>query len=630
MKSKKRPYHKIRRLDVTGGFLHGMSLEFGAHLNCIIGARGTGKSTVLELLRWALGQMPDLNDTERYRDVERMVQANLGTGHVKVELETQHGVRYTVQRKCGEEATVVDERGDPVAIDIGKGTIFSAAVYSQNQIEDIAKDPLFQLKLIDKFVSDQVRELNSRLKAVVQSLESNAMSTIAIRGEIVALEEKTAELGDITEKLKAFKIDETTAEQKQIQVESQAKALRDQEKRSLARIVASFTEGPDGLAGVLRDWEKQLAAAWNDEVFKGRNEALFQEVRALATQSIKTASAKIQEALAEVASARSALQGKKESLDTLHLRQEQAYQTLLDRSVKEKERTRERDALLQRHGELIESQKKLDQCRTELSNLTKSRQSLLQQMSELKDERFDLRQGVAKSLTEQLAPHVRVRMAPSGNTDSYREVLLERMKGSGFKYTQVVDRLVQRIPPTEFAAILQRADVQALQDQLEIEADRANRIVLHLKDSKSAFDIEVLELHDLPSIELKDGPDYKDSAILSTGQKCTTILPILLLESASPLLIDQPEDNLDNTYIYETIVKSVLEVHDQRQLIFVTHNANIPVLGDAENIFVLQSTGRQSRLKASGDVDAVKEEIESVMEGGKEAFKRRSARYGYA
>jgi len=109
-----------------------------------------------------------------------------------------------------------------------------------------------------------------------------------------------------------------------------------------------------------------------------------------------------------------------------------------------------------------------------------------------------------------------------------------------------------------------------------------------LSGIQRVFDIEIVELLDLPRIELLDGDAYKDSTMLSTGQKCTTILPILLLESESPLLIDQPEDNLDNRFIYETVVKSVSEMKAKRQLLFVTHNPNIPVLGDAEKVQLQQ------------------------------------------
>jgi ABC-type bacteriocin/lantibiotic exporter with double-glycine peptidase domain len=138
----------------------------------------------------------------------------------------------------------------------------------------------------------------------------------------------------------------------------------------------------------------------------------------------------------------------------------------------------------------------------------------------------------------------------------------------------------------------------------------------------------VAELHDRPILELKDGEDYKDSTSLSTGQKCTTILPILLMESERPLLIDQPEDNLDNAFVFETIVQSISEVRGRRQLIFVTHNPNIPVLGDAARVFCLSSTGRSGRVENAGTVDDVAAQIMTILEGGRAAFDARQKRYG--
>jgi hypothetical protein len=64
-------------------------------------------------------------------------------------------------------------------------------------------------------------------------------------------------------------------------------------------------------------------------------------------------------------------------------------------------------------------------------------------------------------------------------------------------------------------------------------------------------------------------------------------------------------------------------------LVFITHNPNIPVLGEAQQVFVLQSNGRQANVKAMGTVDKVKDEIETILEGGKEAFQKRKERYGY-
>jgi len=134
---------------------------------------------------------------------------------------------------------------------------------------------------------------------------------------------------------------------------------------------------------------------------------------------------------------------------------------------------------------------------------------------------------------------------------------------------------------------------------------------------------------DEPRIQLRDGENYKDSLTLSTGQKCTAILPILLMDSENPLLVDQPEDNLDNRFIFETVVGSIRRIKRCRQLLFVTHNPNIPVLADAERVFVLDSNGSAATKANEGSVDQCKPDIITLLEGGEEAFKRRKERYAY-
>ena len=95
-----------------------------------------------------------------------------------------------------------------------------------------------------------------------------------------------------------------------------------------------------------------------------------------------------------------------------------------------------------------------------------------------------------------------------------------------------------------------------------------------------------------------------------------------------PLVVDQPEDNLDNHFIYETVVKAVRRMKERRQMILVTHNANIPVLGEADLVIVMNSDGRTGHVEKSGTVDNCRREIIDLLEGGPEAFKRRSERYG--
>jgi len=117
---------------------------------------------------------------------------------------------------------------------------------------------------------------------------------------------------------------------------------------------------------------------------------------------------------------------------------------------------------------------------------------------------------------------------------------------------------------------------------------------------------------------------------LSPGQRCSAILPILLLTGNSPLIIDQPEDNLDNRLIRQVIVNVLASIKLRRQVIVATHNPNLPVLGDAEQVIVLRAIEEnQARLEACGDLESneIVECITDIMEGGREAFQYRHSVY---
>lgn len=140
---------------------------------------------------------------------------------------------------------------------------------------------------------------------------------------------------------------------------------------------------------------------------------------------------------------------------------------------------------------------------------------------------------------------------------------------------------------------------------------------------------------DVPVIRLNDRPkDEKSKARpveeLSPGQRCSAILPILLLTGTSPLLIDQPEDNMDNRLIRQVIVNILSSIKLRRQVILATHNPNLPVLGDVEQAIILQGVGeRECQVRAIGDLDAgnVVHHLTEVMEGGREAFQYRQTIY---
>ena len=94
-------------------------------------------------------------------------------------------------------------------------------------------------------------------------------------------------------------------------------------------------------------------------------------------------------------------------------------------------------------------------------------------------------------------------------------------------------------------------------------------------------------------------------------------------------MIDQPEDDLDNRYIYDEVVRVLSRVCEGRQVIVATHNANIPVLGDAELVLALDADADRSRVLACGGLEAprVADQARQILEGGDQAFLARHRRY---
>ena len=117
----------------------------------------------------------------------------------------------------------------------------------------------------------------------------------------------------------------------------------------------------------------------------------------------------------------------------------------------------------------------------------------------------------------------------------------------------------------------------------------------------------------------------------SAGQKTTTILTFLLAYGSQPLLLDQPEDDLDNRLVYDLIVARLKVAKSKRQIIVVTHNANIPVNGDSEYIVSMNSETDMIQVNRTGTMDDenIRQEICDVMEGTKDAFEMRAKKYHF-
>ena len=232
---------------------------------------------------------------------------------------------------------------------------------------------------------------------------------------------------------------------------------------------------------------------------------------------------------------------------------------------------------------------------------------------------------------------IRVEVGAFGDTQDLAEHLGDRLGTEGFERDrralasmiepdemtewdwQRLDRVVEQISSVSAGdpAGWDIRDVRFVNKLQNTEPERLDRIALYLPD-------------DTVTVSFRDHPNtsWRSLEQGSPGQQTAALLAFVLGYGSEPIILDQPEDDLDNTLIYDLLVTRLRQTKKARQIIIVTHNPNIVVHGDAELVISLESGRGQSRVNSIGGLQEskVRAEVCRVMEGGQEAFESRYRR----
>ena len=238
-------------------------------------------------------------------------------------------------------------------------------------------------------------------------------------------------------------------------------------------------------------------------------------------------------------------------------------------------------------------------------------------------------------MNNRLKGKLRVEVAVEADRTPLKTFLLGcRLDGIGEKRLSWIDEQ-DTLKPLALAHLIRQGSVN-LQLELGISALVADALIK--LSASQLMELEALELDHRVEISLNISHSESEAAFkpldkLSTGQQCTAILHMLLLENVDPLIMDQPEDNLDNAFIAERIVHELRAAKTNRQFLFATHNANIPVFGDAEWIGVFTSEENRGSLdsdaQGSIDVPVIRDQVANILEGGRAAFIQRKEKYEF-
>lgn len=607
----------IERIQIEEGFLNGFDLTLSPGLNVLIGARGTGKTSVIELIRFALAAKNHTTES-RARSLDH-AHAVLQSGEVSVHLGVE-----------GESSNVLVARSVNDDQPRTNGHFIAPIVLSQTEIETLGLSEAGRLTLIDGFIAGR-----SALRA---DAAATANAIRSIYKEISSLEVEIAGLVDSMSKLTALVEQLNQLKEQQVQFEKQSKVVAEKQgvltklnvqlsnssirEEVLRRFLESSQEWSESLSNLAaQDYGLE---PWDGDPAEDPLEGLRQKYRDSA-RAVDVAAGQFS-SLSETALNRiQNLAAKRTEVE----KEARMLRTELDKLVEGSGALARQVAGLEKQIAQIQAREKISaERRARLMELRKRRDKHLATLISIRDQRYDQRRQIAEGLTRALGPHIRIELERSSQFGEYAKAIANALRGSGMKYAELAATLSQRISTRELVEIIDQGDFEQLAELAEIPKDRAARLLGHLKDYGTA-EIATCDIEDNVQMSLLDGVEYKDIMHLSAGQRCTVILSIVLQHNERTLVIDQPEDHLDNAFIATTVIKALRERKGRGQVILSTHNANIPVLGEADRVIELTSDGRNGFLQISQPLEHPEavDAITNVMEGGRAAFEKRAEFY---
>lgn len=616
----------------SGGFLGDMTLRFNEDLNVLVGGRGTGKSTLIESLRYVLDREP-VGDEAR-KSHQGIVRNVLRSGsRISLHVRSHHpAVRdYWIERTVPNPPVVRSADGE--VLDLKTTDVLPGIeIYGQHEIAELVRHPDKLTHLLQRFMPPKERDGESH-QATADGLLASRRRILDLRRELDQVEERLASLPALEETLLRF-------EEAGLEAKLREKSILVREEQ----ILQSSTDSLRPLRTVLGQLDRALPIDRGELQPEAMADLPGKWILAQAEPALAELEAAAEKVRADLAAALERADEALRGVDTLFAERRASVQEAYEAILRELQQSRvdgeEFIRLRQQIERLRPLKERESELRQELSKAENARRQLLAGLEQERADQFRELERAAARVNQQLAGQVRVRLTYAGHREPFFTLLRNQVGGRLSEAIEALRR-VEDLSLGEFAAAC-REGRDALVEKLSIPPAQADRLAQ--AEPVTLMEIEEMELGSTTAIELNINswessvePLWQPLENLSTGQKATAVLLLLLLESDAPLIVDQPEDDLDNRFIAEGIVPKMREEKRRRQFVFATHNANIPVIGDAELIIGLSATGEAGQGMASiaretlGSIDspAVQKLVGEILEGGRNAFEMRRRKYGF-
>jgi len=626
---KEEKHSKILELKISSNFFSDeLHLSFNDNLNTIIGGRGTGKSTLLEAIRYGL-DIP-YQSTEAKKRADEILRSNFTNGKIILTIySTRYNKNFIIERNYGQPQTIKNEDGSLSFLSL-KDILPEIKMFGQNEIFEFAEKPENHVKLIEQFLP----ELKDNIPDIQKQLKENRIKLIQTKERLDEFDAKINRENQLKERLnnlKALGLDKKFEEQNIYNREEGVLKRSESEFQELKNTVDALEQNLSSidLQYLNKESIKDFVNAEKLESIKPAWEKLINELQK-AIQIIRTAENTFIQQSGEI----------KQQWQKAKGLFEEEFQKLINKlpdsgGRKGSDIAREFSQISRELSSMQGLTIQREQNKKLYDELLKKRRELITALNSEIDNRFDLISKKGKNLNKkELQDKMQLVVKKWANRLPLKKYLLN-IEGFGEKKLQWIDGQPDTFNVLQFLKDIRELEESELKNIYQLTTGIASTLK-KLPDEK-IWELEEIALTETVTIKLNVGtegnPTFKEITDLSSGQKCTAILNLLLLNNSEPLIIDQPEDNLDNAFIAENIVKELRRQKEARQFIFSTHNANIPVFGDAEWIGVMEIENGECTLKdeniGSIDNEKLRLKIENILEGGKYAFETRRLKYNY-
>lgn len=627
---------KIKKLTIENSkfYKDPIEIDFSSKLNCIMGGRGTGKTTLLWLIDSTLH--PNI---ERDNAVYGLLNANLGSGKVKVLAENVDGETFEIEKVIGETPIVYSASREVIEFEYFSENI-DVDFYKSSQIESIGTSAEERLALIDKHLEKDIKDARKKDAIIFSQLDQNKaiisdllLQKHKLQQKLEPLENADNEFKDIEKQ----KPDGDENEARQFTAESENQKNREFETQFKNELLQTLTSFQFQTSNLVTDLENFIVRI--DKYTPILNKEIIERIRAELKPHLTQAKKSFESGKYELDRSSEGLQLKSEELIKTHKDQELVFSQLRQNFEKNREYFQKLNIVSKKVTAKVVTTNELETVGEKLQTAINVRKELLTSLKDVHRKIYEIRLKKIDEINRELKGDVKITLKESGIVSDFEKQLKDSLKGKGFNYKDESEKISQKIKPADFAIIILNEDYNLLSNIIGVSKEKAMAIIDSLARTQDFFLFETIYCSDLPTFFLKvdrkeetnnqERENYRPTENLSTGQRCTAILPIIFAASSNPLIIDQPEDNLDNKYIADAIHKIIKSKKDTRQMIFVTHNPNIPVLSEAEFNLFLDYKGKKSEVDSAGTIDEVKDSILTLLEGGKEAFLLRKDIYGF-